>query len=102
MRAANVMQKCSLATINGVATLRDSGFRICVEDKVPSTSKSSSRLENGQSVSLDKVFKVLEGLGLTLLLFDHQAAGFVLRQRRMRIEQREREQAGARAGEQET
>lgn len=61
-----------------------------------------SRLENGQSVSLDKVFKVLEGLGLTLLLFDHQAAGFVLRQRRMRIEQREREQAGARAGEQET
>ncbi len=51
-----------------------------------------SRLENGQSVGLDKLFIVLEGLGMTLLLFDHQTGGFVLRQRRMRLEQQKQEQ----------
>ncbi len=39
-----------------------------------------SRLENGQSVSLDNLFKVLDGLGLTVLLLDHEEAYFALRQ----------------------
>ncbi len=39
-----------------------------------------SQLENGRSVSLDKVLKVLKGLGLTLLLFDQQGASVVLKQ----------------------
>lgn len=38
-----------------------------------------SRLENGRSVSLDKVFTVLDGLGLTMLLFDKSEASAVLR-----------------------
>lgn len=38
-----------------------------------------SRLENGRSVSLDKVFTILNGLGLTMLLFDKNEASAVLR-----------------------
>lgn len=41
-----------------------------------------SHLENGRSVGLDKVFKILKGLGLTLLLFDQQGALNVLKQSR--------------------
>ena len=39
-----------------------------------------SHLENGRSVGLDKVFKILKGLGLTLLLFDQQGASNALKQ----------------------
>jgi transcriptional regulator with XRE-family HTH domain len=39
-----------------------------------------SHLENGRSVGLDKVFKILKGLGLTLVLFDHQGASAALQQ----------------------
>ncbi|WP_109484158.1 helix-turn-helix transcriptional regulator [Paraburkholderia sp. C35] len=37
-----------------------------------------SRLENGRSVSLDKVFKVLNGLGLNLLVFTKQQTRLAL------------------------
>jgi transcriptional regulator with XRE-family HTH domain len=37
-----------------------------------------SRLENGRSVSLDKVFKVLDGLGLNMLVFTNQETSAVL------------------------
>ncbi|WP_223959604.1 helix-turn-helix domain-containing protein [Paraburkholderia sabiae] len=37
-----------------------------------------SRLENGRSVSLDKVFKVLDGLGLNMLVFTNQQTSAVL------------------------
>jgi transcriptional regulator with XRE-family HTH domain len=37
-----------------------------------------SRLENGRSVSLDKVFKVLNGLGLNMLIFTNQQISAVL------------------------
>jgi transcriptional regulator with XRE-family HTH domain len=37
-----------------------------------------SRLENGRSVSLDKVFKVLNGLGLNMLVFTNQETSAVL------------------------
>lgn len=37
-----------------------------------------SRLENGRSVSLDKVFKVLNGLGLNMLVFTNQQTSAVL------------------------
>ena len=75
-------------------------MRIDVAAALMGVSKSTlSRLENGQSVSLDKLFKVLQGLGLTLLMFDHQAAGFVLHQRRMRLEQKKLEQDRINSGE---
>jgi transcriptional regulator with XRE-family HTH domain len=38
-----------------------------------------SRLENGRSVSLDKVFVILDGLGLTLFVFDRKDASAVRR-----------------------
>jgi len=38
-----------------------------------------SRLENGRSVSLDKVFSVLDGLGLTMLIMTKSEAADVLR-----------------------
>ncbi|BCF88459.1 helix-turn-helix transcriptional regulator [Paraburkholderia azotifigens] len=37
-----------------------------------------SRLENGRSVSLDKLFKVLNGLGLNMLVFTNQETSAVL------------------------
>lgn len=37
-----------------------------------------SRLENGRSVGLDKTFKVLNGLGLTMLVFERPVADVVL------------------------
>ncbi len=37
-----------------------------------------SRLENGRSVSLDKAFKVLHGLGLNLLVVTNQQSHAVL------------------------
>jgi len=37
-----------------------------------------------------------------LLLFDHQTGGFVLRQRRMRLEQQKQEQEARASDEQET
>jgi len=45
-----------------------------------------SHLENGRSVGLDKVFKVLKGLGLTLLLFDQQGAFAALNQHRSSLQ----------------
>jgi transcriptional regulator with XRE-family HTH domain len=39
-----------------------------------------SRLENGRSVGLGKVFKVLNGFGLNLLLLDQQDASIALKQ----------------------
>jgi transcriptional regulator with XRE-family HTH domain len=39
-----------------------------------------SRLENGRSVGLEKVFKVLNGFGLNLLLLDQQDASIALKQ----------------------
>jgi transcriptional regulator with XRE-family HTH domain len=38
-----------------------------------------SRLENGRSVSLDKLFRVLDGLGLTMLIMTKSEAADVLR-----------------------
>lgn len=38
-----------------------------------------SRIENGRSVSMDKVFTVLNGLGLNMLVFDKRTAAAVLR-----------------------
>lgn len=38
-----------------------------------------SRLENGRSVGLDKVFSVLIGMGLTLVLLDRKSADTVLK-----------------------
>jgi transcriptional regulator with XRE-family HTH domain len=38
-----------------------------------------SRIENGRSVSMDKVFTVLNGLGLNMLVFDKRTAPAVLR-----------------------
>lgn len=37
-----------------------------------------SRLENGRSVSLDKLFRVLDGLGLTMLIMTKSEAADVL------------------------
>jgi transcriptional regulator with XRE-family HTH domain len=37
-----------------------------------------SRLENGRSVSLDKVFKVLDGLGLNVLVLTNQETNAAL------------------------
>ncbi|SEI46276.1 helix-turn-helix domain-containing protein [Paraburkholderia diazotrophica] len=37
-----------------------------------------SRLENGRSVSLDKVFKVLDGLGLKVLVLTNQETNAAL------------------------
>ena len=42
IRAASVMQKCSLATMNGACGLPDSGFRMCVLLSAPSTSATCS------------------------------------------------------------
>lgn len=39
-----------------------------------------SRLENGRSVGLDKVFAILNGLGLTMLLFDRESGHDVMSQ----------------------
>ena len=38
-----------------------------------------SRLENGRAVSLDKVFKVLDGLGLKMLIVTKSEAGEAVR-----------------------
>lgn len=38
-----------------------------------------SRVENGRPVSIDKALKILNGLGLTLLLLDRQGASAVLK-----------------------
>ena len=45
-----------------------------------------SRLENGRSVGLGKVFKVLNGLGLNLLLLDQQDASIALKQWRQSVQ----------------
>jgi transcriptional regulator with XRE-family HTH domain len=37
-----------------------------------------SRLENGRSIGLDKLFKVLGGLGLNMLVVTNQQSGAVL------------------------
>lgn len=56
------------------------GLRIDDAADMLGVSKSVlSRLENGHPVSIDKAFKVLNGLGLTLLLFDHLGASTVLK-----------------------
>lgn len=58
-----------------------SGMRIDDAADLLGVSKDTlSRLENGRSVSLEKVFKVLNGFGLNLLLLDQQDASIALKQ----------------------
>jgi len=55
------------------------GLRIDVAANLIGVSKSVlSRLENGKPVGVDKLFKVLDGLGLNLMLFDHLGSRAVL------------------------
>lgn len=56
------------------------GLRIDVAASLIGVPKNVlSRLENGKPVGADKLFKVLDGLGLNLMLFDHLGSRAVLR-----------------------
>lgn len=75
-------QACDMKSLGRLIRDRRARSAVRIEHaaELLGVSKSLSRLENGQSVSLDKLFKVLDGLGLTVLLLDHEEAYFALRQ----------------------
>jgi transcriptional regulator with XRE-family HTH domain len=71
-----------LAALGALVRNRRAQSQLRIDDAADAVGVSKdvlSRLENGRSVSLDKVFKVLDGLGMQMLIVTKSEAMAALR-----------------------